>query len=67
VLHAATDHPGYAEQIAEVGDADPRLSRLDRGTRSPVISVVRPTTKYETKARHAGSAVTELLWERRQP
>jgi tRNA (guanine-N7-)-methyltransferase len=33
VLHAATDHAGYAEQIAEVGDA--------------------------------GSAVAELLWERR--
>jgi tRNA (guanine-N7-)-methyltransferase len=27
--------------------------------------VVRPTTKYEDKARHAGSAVTELLWQRR--
>ena len=25
VLHAATDHAGYAEQIAEVGDAEPRL------------------------------------------
>jgi len=23
VLHAATDHSGYAEQIAEVGDAEP--------------------------------------------
>ncbi|BBX47512.1 tRNA (guanosine(46)-N7)-methyltransferase TrmB [Mycobacterium cookii] len=66
ILHAATDHPGYAEQIAEVGDADPRLSRLDSNTQPP-ISVVRPTTKYENKAQDAGSAVTELLWERRQP
>lgn len=64
VLHAATDHCGYAEQIAEVGDAEPRLCRVDPGTRLP-ISVVRPTTKYETKAQHAGSAVTELIWKRR--
>ncbi len=64
VLHAATDHPGYAQQIVEVGDAEPRLCRVDPSTRLP-ISVVRPTTKYETKAQHAGSAVTELIWERR--
>ena len=72
-LHAATDHPGYAEQIAEVGDAEPHLTRVDQLGRpgaaaargGPAISVVRPTTKYESKARHAGSAVTELLWERR--
>ena len=73
VLHAATDHPGYAEQIAEVGDAEPRLSRLDPLGRPALpqahpglaISVTRPATKYESKARYAGSAVTELLWERR--
>ena len=66
ILHAATDHPGYAEQIAEVGDAEPLLTRLDADT-DPVISVVRPTTKYENKAQDAGSAVTELLWERTRP
>lgn len=64
VLHAATDHPGYAEHIAAAGDAEPRLSRVGSGTRLPV-SVVRPTTKYETKAQEAGSAVTELIWKRR--
>jgi tRNA (guanine-N7-)-methyltransferase len=64
VLHAATDHSGYAEQIAEVGDAEPRLTRLDPRERQ-AISVVRPTTKYEDKAQHAGSAVSELLWKRR--
>jgi tRNA (guanine-N7-)-methyltransferase len=64
VLHAATDHAGYAEQIAEVGDAEPRLIRLATGAQTP-ISTVRPATKYEGKARDAGSAVTELLWERR--
>ena len=64
MLHAATDHPGYAEQIAEVGDAEPRLRRVTEPTPLP-ISVHRPDTKYETKAHHAGSAVAELLWEKR--
>jgi tRNA (guanine-N7-)-methyltransferase len=63
VLHAATDHPGYAEHIAEAGDAEPRLRRADAGSRLP-ISVVRPTTKYETKAHDAGNSVTEFVWRR---
>ncbi len=66
VLHAATDHPGYAEHIAAAGDAEPWLVRVEPGSTEPLpISVVRPTTKYETKAQHAGSAVTELLWKKR--
>ena len=65
VLHAATDHPGYAEHIAEVGDAETRLVRFDPRAESLPISVVRPTTKYETKAQEAGSDVTELIWKRR--
>lgn len=64
VLHAATDHAGYAEQIAEVGDAEARLRRAQPGEALP-ISTQRPTTKYEGKAQHAGSAVTELIWVRR--
>lgn len=64
VLHAATDHAGYAEQIAEVGDAEPLLRRAEPGESLP-ISTVRPTTKYETKAHHAGSAVNEFIWVRR--
>ena len=63
VLHAATDHAGYAEQIAEVGDAEPRLKRVTAGDSLPV-SVVRPITKYEGKAHQAGSAVAELVWEK---
>ena len=61
VLHAATDHAGYAEHIAEVGMGEPRLRPVDPGDRLP-ISIVRPTTKYETKAHEAGSAVTEFIW-----
>jgi tRNA (guanine-N7-)-methyltransferase len=64
VLHVATDHAGYAEHIADAGDNEPRLARIDPHSLPLAISVYRPTTKYETKARHAGSAVTELLWER---
>ncbi len=63
VLHAATDHSGYAEHIAEVGMGEPRLRRVDPGSRLP-ISSVRPTTKYETKAHEVGSAVTEFIWLR---
>jgi tRNA (guanine-N7-)-methyltransferase len=69
VLHAATDHPGYAEHIASVADeaggGESRLVRIDPGTESLPISVVRPTTKYQTKAQEAGSDVTELIWKRR--
>jgi tRNA (guanine-N7-)-methyltransferase len=64
ILHAATDHAGYAEQIAEVGDAEPRLRRVSPDDDLP-ISVSRPTTKYESKGRNAGSAIAELLWEKR--
>ena len=63
VLHAATDHARYAEQIAECGDAEPRLRRVTADEGLP-ISVARPITKYETKARDAGSAVAELVWEK---
>lgn len=70
ILHAATDHAGYAEQIAEVGDAEPTLRRVnfdpaddESGAHLP-ISVRRPVTKYEGKAQTAGSPVAELLWEK---
>jgi tRNA (guanine-N7-)-methyltransferase len=62
VLHAATDHMGYAEHIAEVGDAEPRLRRVGPDDSLP-MSVARPVTKYEQKAL-AGTSVAELLWER---
>jgi tRNA (guanine-N7-)-methyltransferase len=64
ILHVATDHDGYAEQIAAVGDAEPRLRRVQSDNQALPISVRRPTTKYESKARHAGSAVAEMLWEK---
>jgi tRNA (guanine-N7-)-methyltransferase len=63
-LHVATDHAGYAEQIAEAGDGEPMLRRAQPGEKLP-LSVHRPATKYATKAAAAGDAVTELLWVRR--
>jgi tRNA (guanine-N7-)-methyltransferase len=69
LLHAATDHMGYAEQIAEVGDAEPRLCRVsadranDDDPAGLPMSTARPVTKYERKAL-AGPTVAELLWER---
>ena len=66
VLHAATDHPGYAEQIAEVGGGEPALRRARPGEPLP-ISADRPATKYETKAHRAGSPINEFLWIRRSP
>lgn len=71
VLHAATDHAGYAEQIAAAGAAEPRLRRATPAelATSPAdgglpISIDRPPTKYEMKARQAGNTVTELIWVR---
>lgn len=64
VLHAATDHPGYAEQIAEVGDAQRGLRRVAPDAPDLPISVARPMTKYEAKAHGAGSSVAELIWQR---
>ncbi|MGV0624088.1 tRNA (guanosine(46)-N7)-methyltransferase TrmB, partial [Mycobacterium kansasii] len=55
---------GYAEHIAEVGAGESRLRRAEPETPLP-ISTVRPTTKYETKAQEAGSAVTEFVWLKR--
>ncbi|MGE2731555.1 tRNA (guanosine(46)-N7)-methyltransferase TrmB [Mycolicibacterium vaccae] len=63
LLHAATDHTGYAEHIAEVGDNEARLRRVGIDTPGLPISVARPVTKYERKAL-AGPTVAELLWER---
>lgn len=65
VLHAATDHADYAEHIAAVGDAEPRLVRVEPDSEELPISVVRPITKYETKAQEAGSAIADYVWKKR--
>ena len=65
ILHVATDHAGYAEQIQAVGDAEPRLRPVRPAVGVFPISVRRPTTKYESKAHHAGSTVAELIFQKR--
>lgn len=69
ILHTATDHADYADYIAEVGDAETAFRRVGAGAIETAaglpISVRRPVTKYEGKAQRAGSAVAELLWEKR--
>lgn len=66
VLHAATDHADYAEQITEVGAGEPRLRRVtDEAEFAGLpISVRRPTTKYEAKAAEVGSPINEFIWVR---
>src|SRR6476469_4031092 len=59
ILHAATDHAGYAEQIADVGDAEPRLKRVTAAEGLPV-SVVAVSLKKKRKTSDAGNAVAEL-------
>lgn len=65
ILHAATDHAEYAEQIAEVGDAEPLLQRAGTAAELP-ISIRRPETKYEGKGLEAGRDIAELVWVRTQ-
>jgi tRNA (guanine-N7-)-methyltransferase len=65
VLHAATDHADYAEQIGEVGDAEPRLQRVPFDSADLPVSVERPTTKFEEKGLRAGSAINEFVWVKR--
>lgn len=75
VLHVATDHAGYAESIAASaeqfeqapGPEQPLLRRLDwdrLDEQSVPITHIRPVTKFEGKAKRAGTPVTELIWER---
>ena len=48
VLHAATDHAGYAEQIAEVGDAEPRLRRV---TASDVAADLGAAARHQVRGK----------------
>lgn len=63
-LHVATDHQNYAEHIAEVGDNEATLRRLELDDPRIPVSVNRPTTKFEGKAHTVGSAINDFVWER---
>ena len=67
VLHVATDHADYADWIAETGDAEPSLERLDATTGAGHVpfSLKRPVTKFEGKGLQEERVINELLWRRR--
>jgi tRNA (guanine-N7-)-methyltransferase len=56
-LHAATDWPEYALQMAEVFDAEPLLARA--------ASRERPATKFEQRGVKLGHEVRDLVYRRR--
>ncbi len=56
VLHVATDIPAYAEQVAAVLAAEPRLA-----TTEPPW---RPTTRFERRGAEAGRPATDLAARR---
>ena len=51
VLHAATDHAGYAEHIAEVGDAEPRLRRVAARRLPMSVAATRHEVRGQSPAR----------------
>ena len=60
LLHAATDWPDYAEQIAEVFEADRAFDKAGRGL------VERPETKFESRGRRLGHPIQELFFRRKE-
>jgi tRNA (guanine-N7-)-methyltransferase len=67
VLHVATDHVEYAEWIAETGDAEPALERLDAVDDAGHVpfTLERPVTKFEGKGLQEERVINEFLWRRR--
>lgn len=59
ILHAATDWPEYAEQIAAV------FSGSDLFEESKSGFAERPVTKFESRGRRLGHAVRDLVFRRR--
>ena len=59
ILHAATDWPDYAEQIAAVFSANELFEEAESGL------VRRPVTKFESRGRRLGHPVRDLLFRRR--
>ena len=59
-LHAATDWPDYAEQMATVFGAEPLLEPAQTGF------AARPLTKFESRGRRLGHPIRDLHFRRRQ-
>jgi len=60
ILHAATDWPDYAEQMAAVFGAEPLLEPSERGF------AARPVTKFESRGQRLGHPIRDLHFRRRQ-
>jgi len=58
-LHAATDWPDYAEQMAAVFGAEPLLQPANSGF------AARPSTKFESRGRRLGHSIRDLYFRRR--
>ena len=59
IVHAATDWPDYAEQIAAL------FSQSDLFVRSETGFAARPVTKFESRGRRLGHPVRDLVFRRR--
>ncbi len=58
-LHAATDWPDYADHMNEVFSREPLLEPAQEGF------VQRPATKFETRGRRLGHAISDLHFRRK--
>ncbi len=64
-LHIATDWEDYAAHILAVLEAHPAFRNLSpRGGAHPTARTWRPETKFERRAREAGRAIWDILFER---
>lgn len=66
ILHLATDWAGYAEQMLEVCDQEPRLRNryADRPGGWAPRPEWRPVTKFENRAHDEGREIHDLVYER---
>jgi tRNA (guanine-N7-)-methyltransferase len=60
MLHAATDWPDYAEQMAAVFAAEALLEQADGAFAK------RPLTKFESRGQRLGHSIRDLYFRRRQ-
>ncbi len=66
VLHVATDHPGYAEWIAELVDVEPALEPVPWPWPESPLLLDRPTTKFEARGLDLDYSIHEFVWRRRE-
>ncbi|APT91498.1 tRNA (guanine-N7)-methyltransferase [Corynebacterium sphenisci DSM 44792] len=65
VLHAATDHAGYAEWIEDLREVEPALEPMDWPWPECPILLDRPTTKFERRGLGLDHEIREFVWRRR--